>query len=288
MFNQILGPMLLKEIDKPFNNANYLYELKYDGIRALIYVSKNKIRVLTRNGKDVSGIYPELTSIQRLVGDKKVIFDGEIVAFSKNKPSFQKLSLRHHLKNKAMIDTKKEEIPVCFMAFDILYEDKDLTHYPLIKRKEILNHYPDNEQFVKSMVYENGILLFKQVKKKGLEGIIAKEKNSIYIPNKRVDSWIKIKNFQKEKFIVHGFIKLKEKYSLFLGEYKNKELIYVGKVSITKDNPILKKVMSLKPINNKFVNFNESGHYIEPKLKIFVHYMERTNNHTLRQPFIKA
>jgi len=287
MFNQILRPMLLKEVDKPFYDYHYLYELKYDGIRVLIYVSKNHLKIITRNGRDVTHVYPELQCIQNLVGKHQVIFDGEIVAFFNGKPSFNQLLTRHHLKNESQIKTKMEETPVCFVVFDILYQDRELIQFPLIKRKNILKQYLDSEVFIKAKSYQNGLELFKKVKKLGLEGIVAKEKNSVYIPNTRVDFWLKIKNFKMDSFFVHGYLKLKDKYRLLLGEYRHQQLFYVGNVSVTKDNSVLNEVKKLKKVKNQFVNANPEGIYIEPKLTIQVYYMERTSNHTLRQPFVK-
>ena len=86
-----LKPMLLKEIKQPFQDENYIYELKFDGIRAIMYVSKNEFVLKSRNGNDLTSIYPELAIIKKHVGDKKVIFDGEIVTIENNKTSFKKL-----------------------------------------------------------------------------------------------------------------------------------------------------------------------------------------------------
>lgn len=287
MFNKKnIRPMLLQGIEKPFQDNEYLYELKYDGIRALLYVSKKSINLITRNGIDITHLYPELNSIKNLVGNKKVIFDGEIVAFKENKPSFSELQKRNHLKNESKINAYTKIIPVAFIAFDIIYESKDLTNLVLTKRKEILNDYPDTEVFIKSKIYEQGIKLFEKVKKLGLEGIIAKKKNSLYYPNTRVYEWLKIKNFKKEEFYIHGYIKNKEKISLLLGEYKNKDFYYVGKVSIMPDDPLIKSALKQKKTNNLFVNHNEKATYITPSNKVLVNYMERTNSNHLRQPFV--
>lgn len=287
MFNKILSPMLLKEVNKPFNNKNYIYELKYDGIRTLMYVSDKTFKLITRNGNDVAGIFPELKSIQKIVGMKKVIFDGEIVAFKNNKPSFSELQCRSHLKNKSKIKSMMNEIPVCFVAFDIIYLDKDLTNLSLLERKNILNKFRDTDIFIKTKMYDDGLKLFSNIKKIGLEGIVAKLKSSPYIPNKRVEVWVKIKNFKKEYFYVYGFSKLKDKYALYLGEFKNKKLYPVGKVSVMENNNVLKLVKKQKKINNLFIDLNENLTYVEPINKILVHYLEKTENNTLRQPFIK-
>ena len=286
MFNDSnLKPMLLKEIDKPFNDNNYLYEIKFDGIRAIIHVSKNSIKIISRNGKDMTKLYPELKNIKTIVGNNRVIFDGEIIALDKGKPSFQKLQMRSRLKN--INDQIIEEIPVYFICFDILYENKSLINLPLIKRKDVLNKYIDTDIFIKTKSYYKGIELFKKIKKLNLEGIVVKEKNSIYIPNKRVDNWLKIKNIKDNEFIIHGYIFKKEKYTLYLGEYKDNNLYYVGSLSVTPNKPIMAKVLKAKRVNNQFVNFKDEGIYIKPTIEVTVTYLERTKDNKLRHPALK-
>lgn len=287
MFNKIIHPMLLKEIDKPFNDKNYIYELKYDGIRALMYISANTFKLITRNGNDIAKTYPELKTIQNIVGKHKVIFDGEIVAFKNGKPSFSELQHRNNLKKVNTIKSKITEIPVCFVVFDIIYLDKDLSNLELTARKRILNNFPDTDIFIKTKMYDNGLKLFSHIKKLSLEGMVAKQKNSKYICGKRVDNWVKIKNFKKEYFYIYGYNRLKDKYALYLAEFKNKKLYPVGKVSVIETNNVLKLVKKQKEINNTFIDENENITYVEPINKILVHYLERTENNTLRQPFIK-
>jgi len=289
MFNsKDIKPMLLNETEKPFNDNNYLYELKYDGIRALIYVSKNRLRVITRNGKDVSGIYPELKSIQNLVKDKEVIFDGEIVAFLNDKPSFRELSFRHHLKNKSMIEKKIDEIPVCFMAFDIIYENKDLTKLPLLDRKKYLDKYDDTDCFIKTKtIPEKGIHLFKSVCKMGLEGIVAKNINGLYHISTRTDDFIKIKNLQRDEFYIGGYEEKKNGIlSLAIGEYSDdgKVFHFAGKVSIGKKVSIYNKVKKAKKSKNYFSDFDEDIFYIKPTIIVNVSYLERTKSNHLRHP----
>ncbi len=283
--NKDIRPMLLKEIDKPFNDNKYLYEIKFDGIRALIHVSNKSIKIISRNGKDMSKMYPELSALKKIAHHKEIIFDGEIIALDKGKPSFQKLQKRSRLKN--IDDQILEEIPVYFICFDILYENKELINLPLIKRKDILNKYPDTMYFIKTKYYLNGIKLFNKIKKLNLEGIVAKEKDSIYIPNKRVDTWIKIKNIKDKEFVIHGYTFKKEKYSLFLGEYKDNQLYYVGSISISANNPLMLKILKAKKVKNKFLNFHEDGVFITPNIIVTVTYLERTKDGKLRHPSLK-
>ncbi len=287
MFNsKDIKPMLLNETEKPFNDNNYLYELKYDGYRVLLYVGNDKLEIRSRNNLNVTNLYPELNKIKELVGNKKVIFDGEIIALENGKPSFSKLQARGHLKDKNKIRSLMEEEPVAFIAFDILYENKSLMLKPLLERKKILEKYNNTNYFIKSKVFDDGIKLFKKVKELNMEGIVAKEKNSLYIPNKRVNNWIKIKNFKKAKFLVHGIVFNKEKYSLLLGEYKNNKLYFVGKVSIMPNDKMLKKILKIKKTSNLFINCKDEATYILPVEKVLVKFMERTLNGSLREPFI--
>lgn len=285
--NQSLRPMLLKEVKAPFQDKNYFYELKFDGYRVLIYASKDKFEIRSRNGNDITYLYPELQSIQKLVKNKKVIFDGEVVALDKGVPSFQLLQSRSHIKSKAKIKEMMDLIPVEFICFDIIYQDRELINLELVKRKKILEKYPDTEVFIKSKIYMQGVKLFDNIKKIDLEGIVAKKKDSLYIPGKRVDTWLKIKNFKVEEFYIHGYVFNKNKYSLLLGEYRDKQLYYVGKVSVLPSNEVLKKVLKEKKYHNIFENWEEKANYIKPIYQIKVHYIQRTNQNTLRQPFIK-
>lgn len=283
--NRNFTPMLLKEIDKPFNSKKYYYELKYDGYRALIFVNKNEIYIQSRNKNDITFLYPELSNIKKIV-NKNVIFDGEIVIFENNKPSFNKISKRSKLKNKNII--KKESInnPVIFIAFDILYENKDLTNLSLIERKKILEKYQDTDFFIKSKVYlNNGIKLYNFVKKNNLEGIVIKDINGLYHINKRTSDFIKVKNIKSDNFFIAGYIN-NNKYtsSLVLCEKYNNDYIYVGKVLISKKNNIYKKILNIKKCKNYLKIENNDITFIKPILSCKINYLERTKNGHLRHP----
>lgn len=283
--NRNFTPMLLKEIDKPFNSKKYYYELKYDGYRALIFVNKNEIYIQSRNKNDITFLYPELSNIKKIV-NKNVIFDGEIVIFENNKPSFNKISKRSKLKNKNII--KKESInnPVIFIAFDILYENKDLTNLPLIERKKILGKYQDTDFFIKSKVYlNNGIKLYNFVKRNNLEGIVIKDINGLYHINNRTSDFIKVKNIKSDNFFIAGYIN-NNKYtsSLVLCEKYNNDYIYVGKVLISKKNNIYVKILNIKKCKNYLKIENNDITFIKPILSCKINYLERTKNGHLRHP----
>lgn len=272
--------MLLEEVNEPFNDKNFLYEIKFDGIRALIYVSKNSFKILSRNGTNLTNKYPELKKIQKLVGNHEIIFDGEIIATEGALPSFSLLQKRNKIKK--ITDKIIEEVPVTFIAFDILYDNVDLTNLSLDKRKKILGQYPDNSVFIKSRIYSDGLSLFKMVKKIGLEGIVAKKRKSIYLFGKRTSDWVKVKNIHVDNFIVHGYLEKTNTYSLLLGEYKNNKLKYVGKVSVNKRHEVMRKIKKSKKVNNSFVNFLEDAIYVEPTISVRVRYLEKHKSGALR------
>ena len=282
--------MLLEEEKAPFNSKDFLYELKFDGIRATIHTGPKIFKIFSRRGIDITEMYPELKSIQQLVREN-TIFDGEIVLFDSGKPSFTKLQERSHTKDKKRISILAEENPVCFMVFDIVYQKKSLVDYPLIKRKEILKKHKENDAFIKiDYILKEGKKLFQNVKKIGLEGIVAKKIESTYQINTRSRDWIKIKNWQEETFFIGGYT-VEEKESmikLFLGEYKKNKLYFVGKVMMSKKQPIYKKIRKEKiKKTSPFCNFEEEIKYMSPKLTCEVSYIERTKTNHLRQAVFK-
>lgn len=292
LWNMSFKPMLLDETEKPFDSEDYLFEIKFDGIRTLVYVTPKTIKIVSRNLIDMTNLYPELQIIKSMVKGK-VIFDGEIIGLEGNKPSFSKVQKRVRLKEKRKIQEQSFNNPVVFVCFDIIYENKDITNMSLIKRKELLNKYEDNDYFVKSKVInDKGISLFKKIKKHKLEGIIAKKKNSIYEINTRTKDWIKIKNYIKEVFYIGGYYYKNDNFvfSVLLGEYINNKFNFVGKMFISKKNKLFNLLLKEKEVKSKFVNNDEEGIiYVNPKYCCEVQYIERTEGNNLRQPvYIKT
>lgn len=289
--NQKFVPMLLNETSEPFNNKDYIFELKFDGIRTVLFVEPGKIVIRNKRSDILNNRYPELLDIKDNV-KKKVIFDGEIVLMTNGKPNFEKLKDRALLKNKMKIDYFVKNYPVVFVAYDILYEDKDLTNLQLLERKKILNKYKDTDSFIKSIyIEEKGIDLFKAAANQDLEGIVAKKKDSKYRVNKRSKEWIKIKNLKDEEFFICGYKEEDNNVmaSLILGKMENNKLIYMGKVNIGKKNAEFQLIKKIPKTNNKLSDYNnEEFIYIEPILECTVIFMEKTRNDKLRQPVYKG
>lgn len=282
-------PMLLHETEKPFNDKDYIFELKFDGTRTLIYVSPKEIIIKNKRGFILNDTYPELLNIKNMV-KKKCIFDGEIILMDNGLPSFKKLQERALLKDKIKISYYKDNFPVTFVCFDILYEDKNLIDLSLIERKKILSKYPDIDYFVKSRITEeNGIELFNITRKMDLEGIVAKKKDSKYLINKRSKDWLKIKNLKEADFYIGAYKEEKIVASLVLCQKIKNKLKFVSKVTIGKKRNDFKLIKSCKSTNNNFIDFNEDGYtYIIPKYKCTVLFVETTKNGHLRQPTFKS
>lgn len=285
MLNKIVKPMLLSESDTVLENDNYIYEIKFDGIRALIYVIDNNIKIFTRNGKNITNLFPELKVITSSV-KKNSILDGEIVCLTNNKPDFFKVQKRIHLKNKDKIDISSKNNPALFICFDILYYDKDITNEPLYKRKDELSKINESDYLLKSKVFKDGEKLFKSIKRLDLEGIVCKDKFSKYQVNTRSNSWIKVKNYKVESFFIGGYTDgEKDRFSIYLGEKSNGKLRYVGKVFVSKKDKLYEKLKNRKSVNNPFLEFKENINFVKSIQEVKIKYIERNNNNHLREAF---
>lgn len=283
-------PMLLGEVFECFDSEDYIFEVKFDGIRALIFVSSDHIKIMSRNKIDITHLYPELQGIKNMV-KRNTIFDGEIIAMKDDVPSFSKLQERMHLKSNSKINAQAVNNPVLFVCFDILYDNKNVINLPIEKRKKLLNKYNDNEYFfISKYMKSKGIKMFENIKKLNLEGMVAKRLGSSYEINTRSNSWLKIKNYQEKAFLIGGYVDIKGGYSisLILGEYREKKFYYVGKVTLGKKNHLYKDIIKEKVLKKSpFQDYDKKDiNYLKPKITCKVKFMERTNNNHLRQPFI--
>lgn len=203
--------MLLNE-SKPFDSPDYLFELKLDGIRAILYVDKESVTLQNKRGDELIERYPELKQAYQFTKCRCVL-DGEIICMTNGMPDFAKLQRRALLTNKLRIHLMTKSCPVQFVAYDILQkEDKVLIDLPLLKRKDILNDIvTDSDILAKSQyILNNGKEFFNLTKKQGLEGIVAKKIDSLYILGKRSKEWLKIKALNDEDFLICGY-KLNDK-----------------------------------------------------------------------------
>lgn len=280
--------MLLVETEKPFRDDEYIFEVKMDGIRAVLFVDGNGVYIQSRNKKDMTELFPELECIKKLVKGR-VIFDGEIVLLENGNPSFSKLQKRMRTKNRSLIAHYEKENPVIFFVFDIIFENESLCDKTLVERKKILNKFPDTCQFVKAKNFgSDGIKLFKAVKKENLEGIVAKLKKGTYHIDERTDDFIKIKNIKIDNFKVCGYIEKEKSVSLILGHEEKGKIVSVGKVVIGKKNSLYKKLKGV-PLDDETIPHDEKGAvYIKPVIEVRCEYLEKTKGAHLRHAIFKG
>ena len=288
--------MLLHEVKEPFDDEDYIYELKLDGIRCVAYIEPKSVSLQNKRFKELTPIYPELSDICRCV-KKRVILDGELVVLTNGKPDFYALQRRSLMTDSFRISLAAKKNPVQFAAYDILYCDgKDLTDLPLLRRKEILekNVKEGFNLSISRYVSTNGVAFFSLAKKENLECIVAKKKDWLYHIGKRTRDWIKIKVMQDEDLLVLGYQpdedgKVKD---LILGYYDDKgELKCRGKVylGVSKAEQRIigefaKKNSVKKPWFDKYKNVV----WLKPQLIGTAHFMHETENGGMRQPVWKG
>lgn len=228
-------PMLAKEAAKAFSSKDWIFEIKWDGFRALAYVNK-KVRLMSRNNKDLIDNFPELQELKQLA--ENVVLDGEIVVMKDGKASFLAIQERGKAVKARDIQTESATSPAEYIVFDILEKDeKPLMNLPLIERKGILQESIREGEHVtiSDFVEEKGEDYYKAALEKGIEGVIAKRKNSSYQPGFRSSDWLKIKELKSCDCVIFGYTKgtgarAKTFGALILGLYDKGEPVFVGKV----------------------------------------------------------
>ena len=289
-----LSPMLIGTSGTPFDSADYMFELKFDGVRCLAYVQPGAAQLRNKRNLNVTATYPELDSLGEAV-NARCILDGELVAFENGKPAFSEVQRRALMADPFRIELAAAKQPICFVAFDILYyKDQETMRLPLVERKAMLTEaVHENNRLILSRVIEaQGVTLYDMAERESLEGVVAKRRDSLYFPGKRTKDWIKIKNLQDDDFVVLGYIpKDAGMNSLILGQYRGDELVYKGHVTLGVGGENFRRIRSTKKTKTAPViapTGNEDAVWLEPKLVCTVKFMERTASRSMRQPTFKG
>jgi len=231
-----IHPMLAESIAQPFDGAEWLFEIKWDGYRAIAFIENGKVRLVSRNQNDLSARYPELKDMARLIKAKTAILDGEVVALDEEgKASFSLMQQRTGFRPGGRRAAGNADVPVIYYAFDLLYLDGyDWRRVPLEERKRKLASMVVAGEAVRYSDHyeERGKALFEIARKKGLEGIVAKRRASCY-EERRSSDWLKIKIRHRLEAVIGGYTETKGSRthfgSLVLGLYdKHGRLIHVG------------------------------------------------------------
>ena len=171
-------PMLIRDEVPPFDDKEYIYELKWDGCRCLAYLDKNGTELKNKRNLRIDPIFPELSQLHRQA-KKRCILDGELIVLINGKPDFEALQRRTIMSNPVKIKLSADEHPASFIAYDILYyDDKSVIDLPVTERKKLINKcLKENERVaISRFVEENGKALFDFTTEQNLEGIVAKKK----------------------------------------------------------------------------------------------------------------
>ena len=278
--------MLAKETEHPFNGKDWLYEIKWDGYRAIAEAKENNVKLYSRNGNTFNSSYP--TIVDELAKMKiDAVLDGEVVALDKNgAPSFQLLQQYNY------------DYPLIYYVFDVLFINrKNISSLPLIERKKRLKKLLKKSVSVKysDHVEEKGIEFFKQAGKLKLEGIMAKQMDSKYLPGIRTSNWLKIKHHKTQEAIIAGFTAPGGSRlhfgSLVLAVRKGNKLKYIGQTGTGFDTKTLEELYGLmKPLITKKsavdepLKKNMSFTPVKPILVCEVKFTEATLDGKLRHP----
>ena len=287
-----IRPMLATSVEDAFDNPDWLFEIKWDGYRAVAFIEGGSLRLVSRNQNDLTGQFPELRDLPKSVQAERAVIDGEIVALDDHgRPSFSLMQQRTGFQPGKPRRPGREGVPVVYYAFDLLYLDGyDLRRVGLEKRKELLQSVLTAGDIVRFSDHypEKGRDLFAVASKSGLEGILAKKRASIYHEERSRD-WLKIKITKRQECVIGGYTDpegSREHFgALVLGLYdKRGHLIHVGQAGTGFDQKALKEIYGqLHPLETKANPFyGEIGglkrvHFVRPKLVAEIKFSEWTH-----------
>lgn len=311
-FPSKVKPMLATAVDKPFNDNKWDFEIKWDGVRAILFYhkSRNILEIRSRTNKSIIHRYPEIIDAIKtspIIRCKdSVVLDGEIVVLDKQgRPDFQSHQRRMNVENSLDIQHLSNEIPATFYIFDILHIDgKSLETLEFWKRREVLSRALDlnlnqnGEQVIRiSESFEGkGIELFESIGALNLEGILAKNKQSKYLQGARTTDWLKIKNIQTQDCVVIGYTPgegNRKGYfgSLLLAVFDRGEFVFVGHSGSGFDfqqivaifNKLQKIITSESPVN--YIPYtNRDPVWVRPHLVVEVRFDGWTKDKIMRAP----
>ncbi|WP_336789558.1 ATP-dependent DNA ligase [Paenibacillus sp. MMO-177] len=273
-----ISPMQPMKAEEPFNSEEFLFEPKLNGHRLIVSFINGQVNMYTRNNNEVTRQYPELFNVPVDSGTDAV-FDGEVVRLREDGTNdFEGLIQRYRIGKITKIKDASRTHPVQYYVFDILYlNGKSLTHLPLVKRKEILARIlkPSGYYHVTMSIEHEGKALFKVMEDKGLEGIVAKKKNSDYV-SKRSENWLMVINYQYLEVSISAY---RRKEFGWLVEHEGRTVGCIEGTISTEDRKAF-YLLAQSLITGQDRHFV----YVKPVLKIRVRFRNWTSNHMLRTP----
>jgi bifunctional non-homologous end joining protein LigD len=302
-----LRPMLATAGTLPARDEGWAYEMKWDGIRALAFAQDGAVRLLSRTGRDVTFVYPELEGMAAAMGVAQAVLDGEIVAFGDSEwPEFEALQQRMNISSAAQARVLAAQVPVSYLAFDLLWLDgKPLVDRPYTERRGLLDGLSlqgGNWQAPPSFIGEAGVNVQAVSREHNLEGIMAKRLQSRYEPGRRSRSWLKIKNLRRQEVVIGGWKpgeggRAGGIGSLLVGVQEANGLAYSGHVGTGFSQQTLRMLADkLAPLRRDASPFAtavpaedaRSARWVEPVLVAEIAFSDWTRSGRLRAPSYKG
>ncbi len=287
-----ISPMLIAQMWEPFDDPDWIYELKLDGCRCIAYLEKDRVILRNKRNMELLPRFPELSEIYKRA-KRRCVLDGELVVMVNGVPDFYELQKRTLLTSRTKTLLGANRLPASFVAYDCLQvEDGVLLDTPLLERKEILqNLVEENERIaVSRYIPEKGTQLFALTVEKELEGVVAKKASSLYYQGKRTKDWIKFKRMADKDFIICGYEQGSgpgKMVSLILGEYQEGELVYAGTVSWGVRREVIRALAKGACPFREGIESNGNIVWCKPEKTCIVEYMPNTQD-ALRQPVFKG
>lgn len=290
-FPRFISPMLARP-SKPFDSNQYLFEIKWDGIRALVYIDSENARLINRRGIEITNRYPEFDFLSIL--PEGLVLDGEIIIFHDGKPDFELLLSRENSRNHLKIRELSRRNPATYIVFDLLYKDYCSTmSLSLTERRQLLMKLVDECKSTK-LLFSDGIIgngreFYRNACSRSLEGVVAKKLDSQYHAGKRSNAWKKIKRVLRLYCSVIGFIPREGEdfQSLVIASNENGKLRYIGKVGSGFSETMRRKINHFLWSQLRQVPIIDCGidaKWINPGLYCKVRFFEHTKLGILRAP----
>jgi len=298
---RFVPPMLCTLISDPFDDANWIFEPKFDGQRILGRFDGQNVQLLSRYGHDDTLWFPEIPAALKESLSKPALVDGEIVSLDKSgKSNFRMLQQRFHLRNPEEIARRAKQFPAYFHVFDLLYTGRfDIRSLPLTERKKLLREAVKWSERIRWTEFKprDGVRFFREACRRSEEGIIGKRLESSYVSRRNRD-WVKIKCVNQQEFVIGGFTDPRGSRvgigALLVGYYQpeGKTLVYAGKVGTGFNREILLDLRRrLKRLEQSESPFQKGDppcgpevHWVKPELVAEIGFTEWTQNNMLRHP----